>query len=245
MAKASTPTFVTTIPLKTDSYTQAVLKKRFFAAQQQYNALLGEALKRLRLMRADNRYKEARATYKQEGKKQAGRALFKKLVEEYRFREYDLHAYTKQWNKKGSFLSIGANISQRLATRVFNAVKQYEIGKRGKQRFKRKNRLNSIEDKSIKGNIRLKADNVCYSRFKLPLMYDPTDEVHCHGLNALVKYVRIVKKSYSGRIRYTAQLVCEGKPYIKAKNKPYNTFLGLVFGLFIYGGFPSQTSWAV
>ena len=59
MAKASTPTFVTTIPLKTDSYTQAILKKRFFAAQQQYNALLGEALKRLRLMRADSHYKQA------------------------------------------------------------------------------------------------------------------------------------------------------------------------------------------
>ncbi len=72
MAKVTTSTFVTTIPLKTDSYTQAILKKRFFAAQQQYNALLGEALKRLRLMKADKRYK-------QKGKKQEASALFKKL----------------------------------------------------------------------------------------------------------------------------------------------------------------------
>ena len=50
MAKSTTPSFVTTIPIKTDSYAQAILKKRFFAAQQQYNALLGEALKRLRHM---------------------------------------------------------------------------------------------------------------------------------------------------------------------------------------------------
>ncbi len=230
MANASTPTFVTTIPLKIDSYTQAVLKKRFFAAQQQYNALLGEAVKRLRLMRADSRYKEAWAIYKQEGEKEAAKALFKKLEQEYGYREYDLHAYTKQWNKKGSSLSIGANISQRLATRVFNAVKQYAIGKRGKPRFKQKNRLNSIEDKSIKGNIRLKARTVCYLGLKLPLMYTPADKVHCHGLNAPVKYVRIVKKSYSGRIRYAAQLVCEGKPYIKAKNKLKEGVIGLDVG---------------
>jgi len=50
MSKNTTPTFVTEIPLKTGSHEQAVLKKRFWAAKQQYNALLGEALKRLRAM---------------------------------------------------------------------------------------------------------------------------------------------------------------------------------------------------
>jgi len=32
--------------------------------------------------------------------------------------------------------------------------------------------------------------------------------------------VRIVKRSYIGRIRYFAQLFCEGKLHIKAKNTP-------------------------
>lgn len=230
MAKVTTSTFVTTIPLKTDSYTQAILKKRFFAAQQQYNALLGEALKRLRLMKADKRYKQACALCKQKGKKQEASALFKKLREEYRYREYDLHAYTKQWNKKGSSLSIGASVSQQLSKRVYNAVDAYQKGKRGKPRFKRKNRLNSIEDKAIKANIRLKALTVYYLGLRLPLMYDASDEIHCHGANAPVKYVRIIKKSYSGRIRYAAQLVCEGKPYIKAKNKPAAGVVGLDVG---------------
>lgn len=230
MANVTTPTFVTTIPLKTDSYTQSVLRKRFFAAQQQYNALLGEGLKRLRLMKADKRYKQACKIYKEKGTKQEAKAIFKKLAEEYGYREYDLHAYTKKWNKKGYFLSIGAEISQKLATRVYNAIEEYKKGKRGKPRFKRKNRLNSIEGKSLKGNLRFKDLTVYYLGLILPLMYNASDEIHCHGINAHVKYVRIVKKSYSGRIRYTAQLICEGKPYVKAKNKPKEGVVGLDVG---------------
>jgi hypothetical protein len=69
MAKAITSSFVTKIPLKTGSHERSILEKRFFAAKQQYNALIGEALKRLSSMRDDVRYKEARELYKQEGEK--------------------------------------------------------------------------------------------------------------------------------------------------------------------------------
>lgn len=69
MAKVTMLTFVTTIPLTTDSYMQAILRKCFFAAQQQYNALLGEDLQRPRLMKADNRYEQACQIYKKKGKK--------------------------------------------------------------------------------------------------------------------------------------------------------------------------------
>ena len=59
MPKFITPSFITEIPLKTTSSEQAVLKKRFWAAKQQYNALLGESLKRLTAMRQDPQYKQA------------------------------------------------------------------------------------------------------------------------------------------------------------------------------------------
>ena len=55
MPKATTSSFITEIPLKTSSYEEAILAKRFFSAKQQYNALLGEGLKRLRKMREDTR----------------------------------------------------------------------------------------------------------------------------------------------------------------------------------------------
>lgn len=45
--------FVTTVLLKRDGYTQSILRKRFFAAQEQYNVLLGEILTRLYLTKAN------------------------------------------------------------------------------------------------------------------------------------------------------------------------------------------------
>ena len=101
MFKATTSSFITEIPLKAGSKELAILKKRFWSAKQQYNALLGEALGRLCRMREDTRYGKARELYKQKGSKTQAKALFKQLAEEYGYREYDLYSYCKQWNKKG------------------------------------------------------------------------------------------------------------------------------------------------
>ncbi len=104
MAKYTTPTFITEIPLKTSSRENAVLKKRFWAAKQQYNALLGEALKRLTHMRNDPQFRHAIALY-QKGEKSQSKPIFKELEKKYGYREYDLYAYCKQWNRKKYFLS--------------------------------------------------------------------------------------------------------------------------------------------
>ncbi len=44
------------------------------------------------------------------------------------------------------------------------------------------------------------------------------DSVILHGLNSKVKYVRLVLRKISGKNRFYAQLVCQGKPFIKPKN---------------------------
>ena len=70
MPKATSPSFITEIPLKAGSHELCILGKRFFAAKQQYNALLGEALGRLRKMREDTRYDKARDSTRKKEKKQ-------------------------------------------------------------------------------------------------------------------------------------------------------------------------------
>ena len=67
MPKSNTPSFITQIPIKTNSKHLNILKKRFWAAKQQYNALLGEALSRLTKMKKDQMYKQAVGLYKQKG----------------------------------------------------------------------------------------------------------------------------------------------------------------------------------
>ncbi len=231
MAKGTTtPSFITEIPLKTGSYKFTILKKRFCAAKQQYNALLGEALKRLHRMKEDRRYSKARELYKQKEKKTEAKALFKQLAEEYGYSEYSLHHYCKQWNKKGSHLSIGARISQKIAKRAFQSVEEYRKAKRGKPRFKGKRGLGSIEDNSIDANLRLKERTIHYLGLKLPLLYDLRDPIHYHGLNSRIKYIRLVRRNFNGRIRYFAQLVCEGKPFIKPRHKAQKGTIGLDIG---------------
>jgi len=219
--------FVTEIPLKTTNREESLLRKRFWSAKQQYNALLGEGLRRLRTMRADSLFKEAKTLYKQKGKKKEAQVLFKKLAVKYFYREYDLHAYCKQWNKKGSFLSIGARISQKIAKRAFDAIEKYRKGIRGKPRFKGYRGLQSIEDNSIDANLRLKDHTLHYLGIELPLLYNSKDPIHYHGMNSKIKYARLVKRNFNGIIRYYAQFVCEGKPWIKSKNQIGESVVGL------------------
>ena len=230
MPKSITPSFITEIPLKIGSHEQAILKKRFWAAKQQYNALLGEAIKRLHLMREDPLYQKASDLYKEKESKAEAKALFKKLAEKYGYREYDLYACCKQWNKRKAPLSIGARISQQIAKRAFSATEEYKKGKRGKPRFKGRRGLSSIEDNSIDSNLRLKEDTIHYLGLKLSLLVDPNDPIHLHGLSSRTKYVRIVKRNFNGRIRYFAQLIGEGKPYIKPKNIAQKGEVGLDIG---------------
>ena len=45
-----------------------------------------------------------------------------------------------------------------------------------------------------------------------------------------VKYIRIVKRGFNGRVRYFAQLVCQGTPWVKRKNRIGKNIVGLDIG---------------
>ena len=96
----TSPSFITEIPLKTSSFDQAVLKKRLWAARQQYNALLGECLKRLNKMVKDPKYSQAKKLLQAKETRQESTVIFKNLAKEYRYREYDLSSYCNKWNER-------------------------------------------------------------------------------------------------------------------------------------------------
>ena len=60
MKRSSTPTFLLELPLAVDPGQAKRLCAHFEAARCLYNALLGEALRRLRRLRADPRWQAAR-----------------------------------------------------------------------------------------------------------------------------------------------------------------------------------------
>lgn len=226
MARSKTPSFITEIPLKVTCSQERGLLKRLDAARQVYNACLGESLKRLDLLRQSKAYQAAQKLPKGKARSQA----FREADAAIGFREYDLHAYAKQFGHCWIGDHLDANTIQTVATRAFRAVKAYALGKRGKPRFKGKDQMDSVEGKTNQKGIRWRDDHVEWLGLKLEAIIDPDDPVIAHGLTSHVKYVRLVRRKLNGRHCFYAQLVCEGQPYQKPQNEVGEGLVGLDIG---------------
>ena len=64
----------------------------------------------------------------------------------------------------------------------------------------------------------------------VPALLNPKDRVVAHGLSCPVKYVRLVRRQVGLRYRFYAQLVCEGRPYRKARHTLGQGIVGLDLG---------------
>src|SRR6266436_2000975 len=199
--KSKTPTFLLQLPLQVDSQQAKHLRAHFEAARCLYNALLGEAMKRLKHMRDDPRWKVARALPKT--KKQERQAVFAQLREEYGFSEYALHAYATRARTSWIAEHIDSNTAQKLATRAYQAANRVCLGQAKKVRFKsRKRGLDSVEGKSNTTGIRFvlevpeegHAGYLIWQNDRFPAMIDWNDPVVKHGLDSHVKYVRLVRR---------------------------------------------------
>src|SRR5215472_3550766 len=84
----TTPTFLLELPLQVTSQQAKHLRGHFEAARHLYNALLGEAMKRLRRMRTESRWQQARLIPRSDKQKRA--AAFAALRKEFGFAEYAL-----------------------------------------------------------------------------------------------------------------------------------------------------------
>ena len=144
--KSKTPTFLLELPLKVNSGQAGRLRAHLEAARCLYNALLGEALKRMQRMKADPRWQVAHAIPRSQ--KQERRSAFSRLREDYEFSENALHAFTKEANRTWIRDHIDSMIAQTLATRAYRAVNRVCLGKAKQVRFKSKGRgLDSVENK--------------------------------------------------------------------------------------------------
>ena len=169
-------------------------------------------------MRESKAYQAARKLSK--GKKERTDA-FKACRKTHSFYGYDLHAYAGT-TAKACWIGdhLDAFTIQKIASRAFDAVANYAFGKRGRPRFKRWNQITSIEGKSNTAGIRWRDDHVLWSGLSLQPIFDFKDPhgVEAHALGCKVKFVRLVKRTISGTVRWAAQLMLEGAPHQKAKN---------------------------
>jgi putative transposase len=233
MARATTASFICELPLRATPTAERELLIRLDGARMIYNACLGESLRRLAQLRESRAYKDARQMSKGMRGSDASRKraeAFRLAKERVGFREYDLHAYAKQFG--GSWLGkrLDSLTIQKTATRAFLAVQQFAFGKRGKPRFKGKGWYDSVEGKTNTSGILWRENKVRWFGLDLLAVIDPQDEVIAHGLACPVKFVRIVRRKLNGRNRFYAQLICEGLPYRKEKHTLGQGVLGLDIG---------------
>lgn len=246
MPRAST--HVCEVPLRAGLHEVAVLGSRFEAARQLFNAVLGEALRRLARMRRDPAFDQAKAlprgssskdaTPLQKVQAQARREAFAALRRKHGFREYDLHQHPSLG--KGCWLRehLDINTAQKVATRAFRAVERYSFGQAGKPRFKRYGEVESVEGKSNAAGIRFRDDEVLWDgshgKLRMEVLWDPADPVHAHTRRAIeasgVKYVRLLLRAVRGRRLPYAQLVLLGEALRKPKHAIGTGTVGLDLG---------------
>ena len=226
MGQAKTDSFIVEIPLRVPPSEEKRLLARLEAARQVYNACLGESLKRLDLLRQSKAYQAARKLPRGKARSRA----FREANAAAGFREYDLHAYAKQFGHSWIGDHLDAFTIQKLATRAFKAVQQYGFGKRGRPRFKGRNQMDTVEGKSNASGIRWRENRVEWLGLKLEAIINANDPVIAHGLSSHIKYVRLVRRKLNGRNRFYAQLVCGGQPYQKPKNEVGQGVVGLDIG---------------
>lgn len=230
MAKRKrTPSFIHELPLRVDPHAERVLSVRFEAARNLYNACLREGLRRLDLMRESRAWRKARAC---KDKKERS-ALFRKAAEPFALDEYSLHGFaatTKNACWIGDHLDI--NTCQKIASRAYLAIAEHLYGKRGRPRFKRKGRLDSVEGKNNTAGIRWRDGRVLWSGLDLTPVFDIKDRdgVDAHALSSPVKYVRLVRRTLRGKIAWSVQLIVEGRPLLKPRHVRKDAPCGLDIG---------------
>src|SRR5215467_14602080 len=125
--KEKTPTFLLELPLFADAGQAARVGAHLEAGRQFYNAMLSKGQSRLRRMRADPAWQEARAIPR--AQKQERNAAFAALREHYGFSEYAFHELARRLRVSWLADHLDAVLAQTLASRAYHAQKSVCVGK--------------------------------------------------------------------------------------------------------------------
>jgi hypothetical protein len=209
--KSKTPSFVLELPLETTSVQETAILTRLEAGRHLYNACLGEALKRLDLIRQSREFKKIIVL--PAGKERTDK--FKNFNNEYGFTEYALHDYAARVRDSWICEHINSHIAQKIATRAFKAVQKKAFGKAKNVRFKGKNQFDTLEGKNNQTGLIFRNNNLYWSGLEITCIIEENNKIIAYGLKPehRIKYCRVIRRKINSRNRFYLQLILEGKPY--------------------------------
>src|SRR5258707_13314047 len=222
-----TPSFVCEVPLRVSRAQERILLARLEAARQVYNACLGEARQRVRLVRQSKAFQRARTLPRDDA---ARKMLFAQARAQHAFSDYALHAYVQPMGHAWLGDHLDSLTLQKRASRAYGAANRLLVGTARRVRFKGRHQLDTVEGKTNRSGIRWCQDHVEWKGLVLPARLDPRDPVLAHGLACPVKYVRLVRRKLGERNRFYAQVVCEGIAYRKPQHQVGTGIAGLDLG---------------
>jgi hypothetical protein len=203
---------------------ERTLLARLEAARQVYNACLGQARVRARLVHESKAFGAARTLPRDDPER---KRLFAQARIRHAFSDYALQAYAKPLGHSWVGEHLDSHVIQKLASRAYGAANRLLVGKAKRVRFKGKAQLDSVEGKVNTSGIRWCGDRVEWLGLVLPARLEARDLVVAHGRSCPVKYVRLVRRKLGERNRFYAQLVCEGVPYRKPQHTLGQGIVGL------------------
>ena len=237
MARISTPSFILEIPLLVNQAQERELLIVMECGRRLYNAVLGEALKRLSLMRESKKWQVARKLPKHTTTDKKHRSnTYKDLTLVYGFNQTDLEKYAKVCcQSSGMNKHIGSHIVQKVVLRAYTAVAKYLYGLGGKPRFKGRNRpLKSLEGKNNQANLVWKSDiaSIVINKLIIPvkLANSQQDIYQAQALANTTKYCRILWRLVKGKRYWYTQLIMAGYAPIKANQVSKQAVVGLDIG---------------
>jgi putative transposase len=111
---ARTPSFVCEVPLRASPAQEHTLLARLEAARQVYNACLGEARKRARLVRESKAFQQARTLAKDDPE---CKRLFREARQQHAFSDYALQTYAQPLGHSWLGEQLDSPTIQKLASR--------------------------------------------------------------------------------------------------------------------------------
>lgn len=243
------PSFVTSVPLLVNSSNAKQLEKRFDAERQAYNYFLDLCLRRINSLRNSADYSKATqikrmiAQEKNEVAKkklqEQRKQLFKGLFTEHGFTKYGIMGATTSLLKSWIGDHLDSKTLEATAKRAFEVSERYFTRQGGRPKFRRKGDLRCIDGKSGSA-VQWRGDKVQWGTTRkgvarkplvLPAIVHREDPIVKHGVDSEVKYTRLVRRHVRSKVRYDAQLVCEGKPFVKSKHKLGQGRVGIDVGV--------------
>lgn len=199
--------YILTLPLKTEKYQEDIVNNTFEKYRKVYNSCLSELFKRYNHMIES---KEYRANCKYKGKDR--NKVFSEINKKYNLTEYSLHTFVKPM---GKYHNIHSAITQKIATRCFNAFSKYMYHQAKRVNYIKYNELNSIEGKQNSTGITYRDGYVKFNKLNIPVIIKSNDTYAQNAIQDKIKYCRILKKEIKGKTKWYVQLILEGVPPTK------------------------------